>query len=389
MSDCAYYYFFIKEKQKIMKKLAFLKKSDLKSADTVLLRVDFQYFQLFETYFIDFLKLLSRSKKKIIIVGSLREEEASLRRIHRRLSKDFKNKIKFNKKSLISEIELIQKAVGKLEVGKILLLENLNLYEEEAQLASKLAENIASLGDIYVIDNFSFYGENVSSISLCPLYIKTVYSDSVRFYTEELNKFKKNLFPHKSVLLLGGQVDVLHIDYLNSVLSSFDYILLGNNWASYLWKHKKKPSKGKTEVKLLAWMKKNHSKLIFPLDLIIVRKDKKTKRYASALVKPNKLKNTDIVIDLGPETIRYYALLIRESKELLYDDLLSPIQGNKVNNSDLILSRMMANRSRGKAYGVVLGTNIINLLKKEELLSFIDLVVDSAPAFYKYMQKGN
>ena len=134
-------------------------------------------------------------------------------------------------------------------------------------------------------------------------------------------------------------------------------------------------------------MKKNHSKLIFPLDLIIVRKDKKTKRYASALIKPNKLKNTDIVIDLGPETIRYYALMIREAKELLYDNLLSPIQGNKVNNSDLILSRMMANRSRGKAYGVILGANIINLLQKEELLSFIDLVVDSAPAFYKYMKK--
>jgi phosphoglycerate kinase len=339
-----------------------------------------QYFQLFEIYFIDFLKLLSRSKKKIVIVGSFREDNDSLRRIYRRLAKNFKNKIKFNKKNLLSEIELIQKAVGKLEKGKILLLENLNSYKEESNLSSKLAKNIASLGDIYVIDNFSFYEENVSSVSLCPLYIKTVYSDSVRFYTEELDKFKKNLFPQKSILLLGGQVDVLHIDYLNSVLSSFDYILLGNNWATYLWKHKKKPSKGKVEVKLLAWMKRNHSKLIFPLDLIIVRKDKKTKYYASALIKPNKLKNTDIVIDLGPETIRYYALLIREAKELLYDNLLSPIQGNKVNNSDLILARMMANRSRGKAYGVILGTNILGnpyrgfLLANNYGLDFVQLL---------------
>jgi len=369
-----------------MNKLAFLKKSDLKSAEKVILRVDFQYFQLFETYFIDFLKLLSRHKKKIIIVGSLRKDKDSLRRIHRVLSKKLKNKVKFTKSNLINDLHTILNKIEKIDQGQILLLENLNLYKEENSLSTKLAENIASLGDLYVIDNFAFYKENQSSISLSPLYIKTVFSDSVRFYTEQLSKFKKNLFPHKSLLLLGGEVDPLHIEHLNSVLSSFDYVLLGNNWASYLWRHKERPRPGKMAEKLLSWMKKNHAKLVFPLDLIVVRKDVKKNKYESILIKPNELKGTDLIVDLGPETIRYYALMIREAKELLYDNLLSPVQDKKMNNSDLILSRMLANRSRSKAYGVVLGTGIIDLLKKEDLLSFIDLVVETPPAFYKYMK---
>ena len=267
---------------------------------------------------------------------------------------------------------------------ELILLENIENYSEEKSLNLKFVAKLASLADLYIIDSFSLFQASLSSIILLPLQIKTVYSDSIKFYSKELTKFYKNLFPQKSTLLLGGDVDILRTNSLAKVISRFDYILLGSNWANYFWK-KRAGKVSSIRKGLDAWVKKNRSKIIFPLDLIVVRKVKGKNQYKANLIKPNKLLSSDLVIDLGPETIRYYALLLRSSQEMVYDQLLSPAKDGQWQYSDLILTRALANRSRGKAYGIILGQDLLSVLEKEDLLAMIDLVIDEPGAFYRFM----
>lgn len=367
-----------------MPNLTFINKSDLKSAQIILIRVDFIKFDLFSAYFIDLLNNLLKQNKKLVIAGSLANKERSLRFIQRKLNKNSEFKVKFTKASILKDIDKIQKKIDKLADQEILLLENLNKYKGERLLSEKLAKNLAVLADLCIIDSFSLFKSYRSSVVLLPLYLRTVYSDSVKYYTQELDKFYKNLFPKESLLLLGGEVDLLRVQALDKVISRFNYILLGSNWSNYFWKKRRgRPSKMRQKVE--KWRKKNSAKLVFPLDLIVVRKNKKDKKYQALLIKPNELLKTDTVVDLGPETIRYYALLMRSAEEMVYDQLLSPVQDKSWQNSDLILTRVLANHSRSKVYGVVVGLEVFDLLEKKDLLSMIDLLVDSPEAFYKYL----
>lgn len=367
-----------------MQDLPFVKKSDIKTARNILIRVDFMNYRLFSAYFSDFLNNLLKEDKKIILLGSLAGTKQSLRSIQKKIAKEAKIKVKLVKDDLMKDSVKIQKKVENLKKKEILLLENIENYPEELSLSLAFVSNLASLADLYIIDSFSLMNSNVSSVALLPLQIKTVYSDSVKFYTKELTKVYKNLFPHKSTLLLGGEVDVLRINSLSKVISRFDYILLGSNWSSYFWK-KQTGKVSKIREKLESWRKKNRSKIIFPLDLIVVRKIRGENRYKAHLIKANELLNTDIVMDLGPETIRYYALLLRSSQEMVYDQLLSPVKDGQWQHSDLILTRAMANRSRGRAYGIILGQDLISVLEKEDLLAMIDLLIDDSGAFYRFM----
>lgn len=367
-----------------MQDLSFVKKSDIKTARNILIRVDFVNYHLFSAYFSDFLQALIKEGKKIVIAGTFGGKQISFRSMQKKLAKESGLKVKFVKENILEDGEKIQKKLVNLQAKELILLENLDFYPEEFSLSLKFATALGALADLYIIDSFSLFGASTSSIALLPLQIKTVYSDSVKFYSQELTKLYKNLFPHKSTLLLGGEVDILRVNSLNKVIARFDYILLGTNWASYFLKAKNQAGRpSKIRESLMSWLKKNRSKIIFPLDLLVVRKSKGD--YKMELLKPNELLNTDIVIDLGPETIRYYALLLRSSQEIVYDQLLSPVGDANWQHSDLILSRAMANRSRGKAYGLILGQDLLEIFEKEGLLAMLDLLIDDPAAFYRFM----
>lgn len=252
------------------------------------------------------------------------DKKFSIHPIALRLSSLLKKKIK---EINASAGLLVENTIKKASEGDIIMLENVRFDPREEINDPIFARKLASLGDIYVNDAFSNshrkHASMVAITSFLPSYAGFLLEKEVKTLSDVITNAKKPI-----AVILGGAKISTKLGLINKFEKIADYILLGGALASTAMEASKIAiGRSLTEHSLMPRIKKiiiASKKIYLPIDLVCansISKNANIRVSKTQDVKPN-----EYILDIGPETVQEYSLILKKSKTIIWNGPLGMIE---------------------------------------------------------------
>lgn len=335
------------------------------------------------------IRYLLKKKAKIMLFSHLGRpktkedrETMSLQAVKRRLERYLDTKVKFINSINTFESET---ALAKLEEGKILLFENVRFYKEETEPNLGFAKKIARLGDVFVSDAFGVSHREQATVSIIQNYIDSYAGLLTEQEIKNLEKAKRPQKP--AVALFGGVKLPTKMPLLKLYLKRADYLLLGGGLANnFLAAYGYEVGKSLVEKEGISLAKKIKSdKLVIPIDVVL----SSNKNGGQARVKKiADVSKQDYIFDIGPDTVKLYSTLIKSANSLVWNGPMGFFELNDYRHGTMAIARLVAARSKGKAFGVVGGGETVEALKKTKMIEYVDWVSTGGGAMLTYLGGG-
>ena len=334
------------------------------------------------------IEFLLNKKAKIIIISHLgkadgkRDEKYSLKPVALKLRELLKRSIKF---SLEHEPLKASAEVAKLKNGEILMLENLRFNPGELQNDTRFAKDLASLADLYVNDAFSVSHRSQASVAAIKKYLP---SYAGLLMEKELEALAKILKPKKPfIAIMGGAKISTKAPLIEKFLTRAEKILIGGALATTFIKEmgfevgKSLYDKDSAHIiKKLFKIKGAAEKISLPVDLVVL-----TRKGKAKVVRPDEVKKSESILDIGPETIGVFAEYIKKSATLIWNGPMGKFEDKRFQQGSLSLARLVATRSKGKAYGLVGGGETVAVLRLTKMEEYVDFISTAGGAMLSYL----
>lgn len=267
------------------------------------------------------IEYLIKHKAKVVLMSHHSDEKQSLAPVAPVLAKLLGQPIKLVGDCIGPEVEAAVKA---LQPGDVLMLENLRFHPEEEKNDAGFAKQLAALGDLYVDDDFTTLHRAHASIVGIPKYLPHAAGMQVELevgtITAALEKPKRPL-----LAIVGGAKISTKLALALNLLKRVDFMLIGGAMANtFLAAEGYEIGKSlyeKDEMKVATQITEKATKtgvsLLLPTDVVVVTKLTAT---AKATIKPiNAVGKSDIIADLGPETIKRAIEALAVSKTVIWN----------------------------------------------------------------------
>lgn len=247
-----------------------------------------------------------------------------------------------------------QQAVGVMKDGEIVILENLRSDPGEKANDQQFAQAIARLGDIYVDDAFSVaHREDASIVSIpkyLPHYAGILMDREVRTLTQALTP------EGPSLAILGGAKFETKEPLVRKLLDSYDQFLIAGALANDVFK-----AHGFTIGRSLVSATQpdsgvlDHPHLLVPKDVTVEGANGQV-RVASPLT----VADTDMIVDVGPDTVTMLAPIIANAKTILWNGPTGIYEHGYDQYTDAI-ARIIA---QSNAHAIIGGGDTVAALQK-------------------------
>ena len=339
------------------------------------------------------LKFLISQNTKIIIISHVGRpngkvvNELSLKPICKDLEIKLNQSIKLISKN-IKEINNSDLFVGNDE--KITMLENIRFYSEEENNNQEFAKQLATLGDIYVNDAFSCSHRAHASIdeitNFLPCYSGLQLDTEVNALKKITSEIKKPI-----TCIIGGSKISTKINIIKNLIPKFDNIIIvggmanniikytGNNIGKSLQEENSNPIM--KEIFSLSEIK--NCKVIYPKDVVVG----KNLNDSPQIKELNEISADDMILDIGPETIKVICNIIDESSTILWNGPAGYFENpNFANGSIEIAKKIVENNKSNKIYSVVGGGDTVSLLNSLNAVNDFNFVSTAGGAFLEYLE---
>jgi phosphoglycerate kinase len=339
------------------------------------------------------LKFLIKQNSKIIILSHVGRpkgkvvNELSLKPI----CDDLTNKLNQNVKLITRNInEINNKDLFQNIYEKIIMLENIRFYAEEEKNDRLFAKHLASFADIYVNDAFSCSHRAHASIhrisSFLPSYSGLQLDLEVKALTKITSEIKKPI-----TCIIGGSKISTKIDIIKNLIPKFDNIIIVGAMANNVIKYKGH-NIGKSlqeensdqiinEVFLLS--KKKRCKIIYPEDVVVA----KDLNGNPQIKKLNEILSDEMILDIGPKTIKIINNIIDESNTILWNGPAGYFENPSFANGSIkIAEKIIENNKANKIYSVAGGGDTVSLLNNLNSINNFNFVSTAGGAFLEYLE---
>ena len=338
---------------------------------------------------------LMKKGAKVILVSHLGRPEGydkklSLALVAGRLQEIFNFQFSIFKQFSISKFsnyfEKMREEIDKMKGGRVLMLENIRFFEGERENDKKFAKELAGLADYFVLDGFAVAHRDSPSVSglakYIPAYAGLLLEKEIIGLSKAIEKPKKPF-----VLVLGGAKMETKLPVLKNLLSKADYVLIGGGlFNTYLLAKGYKVGKSlvdkkykKEALKLL-----KNKKVILPVD-VVVGDGAGNKARVVVVGSEFKIKSLEGVYDIGPRTIRLYAQYIKKAQTIVWNGAMGYFEQKPYDVGTLSIARLVASRSKGKAFGIIGGGETLQAMEKVKMMEFIDLVSTGGGAMLEFL----
>ena len=274
---------------------------------------------------IPIIKKFSSKKAKVILISHLGrpkgkiDQKLSLQPILPVLENLLKTKVHF------SDASYGPKAIMKsneIKSGEVLLLENIRFNKEEELNDIRFAKELSKVGDIFINEAFSC--SHRAHASVCEI-TKHLDSYAGKLLSEEVNVI--NMLTNKAKkpvsCIIGGSKISTKIGVLANLIKKMQTIVIVGAMANNFIKHKGhnigKSLFEKGQEKLLEDIVKkceiNNCKLLIPEDVIVA----KSYNSETKLKSLDEIDETDLILDIGENTVKKIYNIIDESKTILWN----------------------------------------------------------------------
>lgn len=282
-------------------------------------------------------------------------------------------------KGIGSGVEGLVKA---LQPGEVFLLENIRFYPGEETNDPAFAKQLAALGDVYVNDAFGAAHRAHASTAGVAAYLPHAAGSLMQKEVEELTKVSDHPVA-PVVAIIGGAKISTKIALIKNLLPKVDSILLGGALANTLLLAQQHPvGKSLVEGDLIASVKGLLSdKVCIPEDVVVA---KTISEQAEARVVPVvAVEADDIILDIGPATIKAYVAKIAQAKTILWNGPMGMFEFESFAMGTFQVARAVAESG---AYSVLGGGETVSAIHQLGLADKVSFVSTGGGAMLEFLE---
>jgi phosphoglycerate kinase len=286
--------------------------------------------------------------------------------------------------------EKVEKTVGIMKPGDVLLLENVRYYKEEEANDPAFAEKLAKLAEVYVNDAFgAAHRAHASTEGVARVVAQRggqcaaglLMERELKFLGDELDRPARPF-----VVILGGAKVSDKIQVIDRLLEKADAILIGGAMA-YTFRLAQGHKTGKSLVEAdkadvaksaLAKAKQRGVKFLLPTDDVIavpVKTDKLDKKGKPVIEYQNVRTSSDLDcpddaagLDIGAQTVKAYSDEIAQARTILWNGPMGLFEDKRFAEGTNAVARAVAEvTQKSGAKSIIGGGDSVKALNKAKL----------------------
>ena len=339
------------------------------------------------------INFLLKNEAKIIILSHVGRpkgkvvNELSLKPI----CEDLKNKLNQNIKLISKNIKEIKSTdLFNEHDEKIVILENLRFYEEEEKNDNGFAKHLASLADIYVNDAFSCSHRAHASIFEITKFIPSYAGLQLNLEIDALTKITSEI-QRPITCIIGGSKISSKINIIKNLIAKFDNIIIVGGMANNILRYKgyeigksiQEDNCDKIIEEIFFLSKKENCKIIYPEDVAVGKN-----LDGSAKIKElNNVSREELILDIGPKTIKAINSLIEESSTILWNGPAGYFENSNFAKGSLEIAKKIIEKNKSNTiYSVAGGGDTVSLLNGIGAINNFNFVSTAGGAFLEYLE---
>jgi phosphoglycerate kinase len=307
-----------------------------------------------------------------------KEDQYSLQHIVAKISEVLGVNVQF---ASDSRGEIATNSAKNLKPGEVLLLENLRFYKEEEAGDEDFAEQLASLGDIYVNDAFGTAHRAHASTTI----IAKFFPDNKCFglllakEIESLERVLNNSVKPVTAVLGGSKVSS-KITVIENILDKVDHMIIGGGMTFTFVKALGgkigdsicEDDKQELALEILRLAKEKNVQIHIPVD--VVAADAFSNDANTKIVDVREIPDGWQGLDAGPKSLENFKKVIMESKTILWNGPLGVFEMENFANGTIELGKFIAESTENGAFSLVGGGDSVAAVKQfglEDKMSYV------------------
>ncbi len=273
--------------------------------------------------------------------------------------------------------EKVEKTVGLLQPGDVLLLENVRYYNEEEANDPVFSEKLAQLADIYVNDAFgAAHRAHASTEGVARAMAKRGAPCAAGLLMERELKFLGDELDHPArpfVVILGGAKVSDKIKVIDRLLEKADSVLIGGAMAytfmlaqgADVAKSLVEPDRTGMALDALAKGKARGVRILLPSDDVVatpVDTGKVNKKGKPVIELQNPQVNAhppfpagSCGVDVGPATVKAFGEVVLQAKTILWNGPMGIFEDPRFSEGTFAIARMVAEATRTHGAKSIIG----------------------------------
>jgi len=309
-----------------------------------------------------FLKNLVIRKAKIIIVSHLgrpkgiKDSDLSLIPVYKFLKEQLKSNLFFFMGDIDEETK---NKCSYLKEGEIILLENIRFSKGEIENDDVLANKLASLGDIYINNAFSCSHREQASIHKITKYAKESYAGPLlKKEIEAIDLIIKNK-KEPVTCIIGGSKISTKINVITNLIKNVNNIIIvgamANNFLAFkgfkIGKSLLEKNSDKIINQIYNEAQKNNCDIIIPEDCNV----SSDFEGSSTTKKKDNISDNEIILDIGPKTIKSIEDVIDQSNTVLWNGPAGYFENKNFLIGTLAIAKKISKNTSAKSLISILG----------------------------------
>ena len=289
-------------------------------------------------------------------------------------------------KALGRDVPLVRDYLNGVEVapGDIVLLENVRFNSGEKKNIDELAQQYAALCDVFVMDAFGTAHRAQGSTHGVAKFAKVACAGPL--LSAELAALGQALgAPAKpmAAIVAGSKVST-KLDVLTSLSDLCDQLIVGGGIANTFLAAAGFPvGKSLYEADLIDTAKAIAAKVSVPLPVDVVVA-KAFAADAQATVKAvADVAEDDMILDIGPETAKQFAELLKNSKTILWNGPVGVFEFDQFANGTKVLAQAIA---ESDAFSIAGGGDTLAAIDKYNVADQISYISTGGGAFLEFVE---
>ena len=279
-------------------------------------------------------------------------------------------------------------AVRTMQVGDIVLLENVRFHAEEEKNTPGFTKELAVLGDVFVNDAFGTAHRAHASTTGLAEYLPAVAG---LLMEKEINALNKVLFdPERPfAAIIGGAKVSDKIGVLENLLDKVDLMIIGGGMANtFLAAQGYNMGKSLVETEKIAEAKETIEKaeaqkvnLLLPVDVVVADKFAADAKYQ--IVGVDSIPADWMALDIGPKTRELYEAALKDIKTVVWNGPMGVFEFPTFSVGTEEIANAVANV---KGFTIVGGGDSVAALKKMGVANRISHISTGGGASLEFLE---
>ena len=289
--------------------------------------------------------------------------------------------------------EAVETAVGKLEDGDVLLLENLRYHKEETDNDPGFAKKLAGLGELYVNDAFgTAHRAHASTEGVTHFFDQSAAGYLMMKELDYLGRVMQN--PERPfVAILGGAKISGKIDVITNLLPKVDKVIIGGGMIFTFFK-----AQG-LEIgnSLLEDDKVNYAKdilseggdkIVLPLDCLVSDAFDFKARKIGVLKEVNAqdIPTGWVGLDIGSQTIQLFSTILESAKTIVWNGPMGVFEVDETARGTYAIANILADVTDRGATTVIGGGDSASAVNKAGVADRVSHVSTGGGASLEFIE---